>query len=67
MQVTTDEAEIKRKIDLVIDESERIRTLIQARTDQLKQQSEQMWQDVFAVIDQCERIRQTHPQAAGAA
>jgi len=36
------------------DDATRIKALIQARTDQLKQQSEQMWQEVYAVIDQCE-------------
>ncbi|MFL9813960.1 polysaccharide pyruvyl transferase family protein [Stutzerimonas sp. VN223-3] len=67
VEVTTDEAEIKRKIDLVTDESARIEALIQARTAQLKQQSEQMWQRVYAVIDQCERARQTQHHTAGAA
>jgi len=33
VQVTTDEAEIKRKIDLITDDAARIQTLIQARTD----------------------------------
>jgi colanic acid/amylovoran biosynthesis protein len=63
VQVTSDEAEIKRKLDLVTDESARIATLIQTRTAELKQQSEQMWQQVFEVIDQCQRSR----PAAGAA
>lgn len=67
VEVTTDEAEIQRKIDLVTDDAERIKTLIQSRTDQLKQQSERMWQEVFAVIDQCERARQTQHHTAGAA
>ena len=67
VEVTTDEAEIKRKIDLVTDESARIEALIQAHTAQLKQQSEQMWQQVFEVIDQCERARQTQHHTAGAA
>ncbi|MCF6782800.1 MULTISPECIES: polysaccharide pyruvyl transferase family protein [Stutzerimonas] len=53
VQVTSDEAEIKRKLDLVTDESARIAALIQTRTAELKQQSEQMWQQVFATIDQC--------------
>ena len=63
VQVTGDEAEIKRKLDLVTDESARIAALIQARTAELKQQSEQMWQQVFEVIDQCQRGR----SSAGAA
>ena len=67
VQVTTDEAEIKRKIDLITDDAARIQTLIQARTEQLKQQSEQMWQQVFAVIDQCERAHQPQHHRAGAA
>ncbi|MGK9066294.1 polysaccharide pyruvyl transferase family protein [Stutzerimonas chloritidismutans] len=67
VQVTTDEAEIKRKIDLVLDERDRIAGVIQARTDQLKQQSELMWQQVFDVIDQCERVSQANPRTAGAA
>ncbi len=67
IEVTTDEAEIERKIDLVTDDAERIRALIQARTDQLKQQSERMWQEVFAVIDQCQRSRRADRETAGAA
>lgn len=63
VKVTSDEAEIKRKIDLVTDDSARIAALIQARTADLKQQSEQMWQQVFDVIDQCQRSR----REAGAA
>jgi len=63
VQVTSDEAEIKRKLDLVTDESARIAALIQTRTAELKQQSEQMWQQVFDVIDQCQRSR----RSAGAA
>ncbi|MCQ4257939.1 polysaccharide pyruvyl transferase family protein [Stutzerimonas stutzeri] len=63
VQVTSDEAEIKRKLDLVTDESARIAALIQTRTAELKQQSEQMWQQVFDVIDQCQRSR----PSAGAA
>lgn len=55
VQVTSDETEIKRKLDLVTDESARIAALIQTRTAALKQQSEQMWQQVFDVIDQCQR------------
>jgi len=55
VQVTSDEAEIKRKLDLVTDESAPIAAIIQSRTAELKQQSEQMWQQVYAVIDQCER------------
>lgn len=67
VEVTTDEAEIERKIDLVTDDAERIRALIQASTDQLKQQSERMWQEVFAVIDQCQRSRRADRETAGAA
>jgi len=67
VQVTTDEAEIKRKIDLVTDDAARIQALIQTRTAQLKQQSEQMWQQVFAVIDQCQRTHQAQHHTAGAA
>lgn len=63
VQVTSDEDEIKRKLDLVTDESARIAALIQARTAELKQQSEQMWQQVFDVIDQCQSSR----SSAGAA
>ncbi|WP_415844936.1 polysaccharide pyruvyl transferase family protein [Stutzerimonas zhaodongensis] len=63
VQVTSDEAEIKRKLDLVTDESARIAALIQTRTAELKQQSEQMWQQAFEVIDQCE----SRHFAAGAA
>lgn len=63
VQVTGDEAEIKRKLDLVTDDSARIAALIQTRTAQLKEQSEQMWQQVFEVIDQCQRSR----PSAGAA
>lgn len=63
VQVTSDEAEIKRKLDLVTDDSARIAALIQARTAALKQQSEQMWEQVFAVTDPCQRNR----RAAGAA
>ena len=63
VQVTSDEAEIKRKLDLVTDESARIAALIQTRTAELKQQSEQMWQQVFDVIDQCQSSR----SSAGAA
>lgn len=63
VQVTSDEAEIKRKLDLVTDESARIAALIQTRTAELKQQSEQMWQQVFDVIDQCQSSR----TSAGAA
>ncbi|MCQ4286511.1 polysaccharide pyruvyl transferase family protein [Pseudomonas stutzeri] len=67
VEVTTNQAEIERKIDLVTDDAERIRALIQARTDQLKQQSERMWQEVFAVIDQCQRSRRADRETAGAA
>ena len=67
VQVTTDETEIKRKIDLVTDDAARIQALIQTRTAQLKQQSEQMWQQVFTVIDQCQRTHQTQHHTAGAA
>lgn len=67
VEVTSDEAEIKRKIDLVTDESTRIAALIQTRTAELKMQSEQMWQQVFDVIDQCERARQTQHHTVGAA
>ncbi|WP_313087358.1 polysaccharide pyruvyl transferase family protein [Pseudomonas sp.] len=63
VQVTSDEAEIKRKLDLVTDDSARIAALIQARTAALKQQSEQMWEQVFAVTDPCQRNR----RSAGAA
>lgn len=63
VQVTGDEAEIKRKLDLVTDQSARVAALIQTRTAELKQQSEQMWQQVFEVIDQCQRSR----PSAGAA
>ena len=63
VQVTADEAEIKRKLDLVTDDSARIAALIQTRTTALKQQSEQMWEQVFAVTDACQRNR----RSAGAA
>jgi len=63
VQVTSDEAEIKHKLDLVTDDSARIAALIQTRTAELKQQSERMWQQVFDVTDQCQRSR----KPAGAA
>jgi colanic acid/amylovoran biosynthesis protein len=67
VQVTADEAEIRRKLDLVTDDSPRVAALIQTRTAELKQQSEQMWQQVFEVIDQCQRVRQAQQRTAGAA
>ncbi|QGZ28989.1 polysaccharide pyruvyl transferase family protein [Stutzerimonas stutzeri] len=67
VEVTTDEAQIERKIDLVTDDAARIKALIETRTEQLKQQSEQMWQEVFAVIDQCDRSRQARHETVGAA
>ena len=67
VEVTTDEAQIERKIDLVTDDAARIKALIETRTEQLKQQSEQMWQEVFAVIDPCDRSRQARQETVGAA
>lgn len=69
IDVTASPAEIRRKLDLVTDQSTQIRTLIQTRTGQLKQQSEQMWQDVFKVIDPIARSRdqQAQRKRAGAA
>lgn len=69
INVTASPAEIRRKLDLVTDQSTQIRTLIQTRTGQLKQQSEQMWQDVFKVIDPIARSRdqQAQRKRAGAA
>ena len=67
VEVTTDEAQIERKIDLVTDDAARIKALIETRTEQLKQQSEQMWQEVFAVIDPCDRSRQARHETVGAA
>src|SRR5690606_6269956 len=65
LQVTGDKAEIRRKLDLVTDQQEQVRTLIQTRAGQLKQQSQQMWQEVFALIDPIARNRQ--PPKSGAA
>src|SRR5690606_332581 len=65
LQVTGDKAEIRRKLDLVTDQQEQVRTLIQTRAGQLKQQSQQMWQEVFALIDPIARNRQ--PPRSGAA
>lgn len=67
VEVTTDEAQIERKIDLVTDDAARVKALIETRTEQLKQQSEQMWQEVFAVIDPCDRSRQARQETVGAA
>lgn len=51
LDVTGDRAEIRRKLDWVTDRQEQVSELIRARAGALKQQSRQMWQEVFGIID----------------
>ena len=52
LEVGASDAEIERKIAWITDEREQIQAQLRERSAQLKAQSEQMWQQVFEVIDQ---------------
>jgi len=59
LKVGASDAEIERKVAWITDDREQIQTELKARAEHLKAQSEQMWQQVFEVIDQ----RTAHRQA----
>lgn len=59
LKVGASDAEIERKVAWITDDREQIQAQLKARAEHLKAQSEQMWQQVFEVIDQ----RTAHRQA----
>ena len=63
LEVGASDAEIERKIAWITDDRERIQAQLKERAEQLKAQSEQMWQQVFAVIDQRTEQRQARRSA----
>ena len=63
LKVGASDAEIERKVAWITDDREQIQAQLKERAEHLKAQSEQMWQQVFAVIDQRVEQRQARRSA----